>query len=412
MDLNLKRKIMRRKENIYEFYYKNIGDKIRKTRIESNLTQEDLARGICSNTYISKIENNKIAINKENLNLIMEKMDMSSSKIGIPEQMVDYLRKSFKYFFFKDLESYKKLFDYLKDYEFGVLVSVIRLGYYVLNEEFENAKTIYNDLFRYLNSLEDYGFSIFVIYGSFYNIGINDYQSARILLASVNEYLENNEKVLAMYYYSRFIVYGNLCQFSICREGLDLARLIFVKYSNCARIIEFAMYNNIFKVYENSNNNIYLNKNFLQGLTPNQKNYYLLILSETDTDSTYYLDKLDENGDYYLFGLFKKAQIYYKKKMISEYNQLKQKINVLHYQKRSKIDYYNILKLIESNQIIYLKDYLINYVLPYITRKQNLFYYQNIIMVISDILKSKKRYKDALIYYMKYFSLKKKLQFE
>ncbi len=412
MDLNLKRKIMRRKESVYEFYYKNIGDKIRKTRIESNLTQEDLAKGICSNTYISKIENNKIAINQENLNLIMEKMDVPNNKIGIPEQMVDNLRDSFEYFFLKDIESYKLLFESLKNYDFGVLVSVIRLGYYVLTEKYEKAKHIYNDLFRYLNSLENYGFSIFVIYGVFYNIGVNDFRSARVLLISITDYLENNDKVLAMYYYSRYIVYGNLYQFILGREGLDLARLIFVKYSNCTRIIELAMYTNIFKVYEDSKNDIFVHKNYLQDLTPNQKNYYLLILSEIDSDSTYYLDKLDEKGDYYLFGLFKKAQIYYKKKMIKEYNQLKQKINVLHYQKKSKIDYYNILKLIESNQIIYLKDYLTNYVLPYITKKQNLYYYQNVIIVISDILKSRKRYKDALTYHMKYFCFKNKLQFD
>jgi len=410
MDLNLQHKIIERKDSIYDFYYKNIGDKIRKTRLESNMTQEELAKGICSNTYISKIENNKISINQEHLNLLMERMGVLATKIGIPEQMIDYLEQSYLYFFLKDMEGYRSLYDVVKEFEFGVLNSVIQLGYLVLVEDYESATLIYRELFRYLNSLEEYGFAIFVIYGCFYNIGVKNYSEAKKLLESATNHLKNSEPLYAMYHYLKFIVYGNLYQFNLAREGLEIARTVFVSHGNCSRIMELNMYVNIFKIYENSSETIIIPKNHLAYLSPNQKNYYLLMLAECSTEHVKYLDELDQDADYYLCGLFKKAIDHYQKNEMEEYQTIKQEINHLHYSSNSNIDYYSMLKYMESSEQIYLKDYLANYVLPHVTKRQNLYFYQRIITYISNILKNKKRYKDALTYNLKFQDLKDKLQ--
>lgn len=50
----------------------SIGIFIKRERIRQNLSQETLANGICSNTYLSKIENNSVVANEDIITLIVE----------------------------------------------------------------------------------------------------------------------------------------------------------------------------------------------------------------------------------------------------------------------------------------------------------------------------------------------------
>ena len=109
MQVFLKSSINKRKEEMHDFYYRGFGDRIKRKRKEMKLTQESIARGICSNTYLSKIENNRIAANKDHLFFIMEKVGLPTDNIGLPEEMILVLEKSIRHFFFKDLKSYQKL---------------------------------------------------------------------------------------------------------------------------------------------------------------------------------------------------------------------------------------------------------------------------------------------------------------
>ncbi|GBF12376.1 tetratricopeptide repeat protein [Tepidibacillus sp. HK-1] len=55
-----------------------IGDKIRYYRIKKGLTQSQLAEGICSKSYLSKIENNLEVPHKEVVGFIFERLGLSS----------------------------------------------------------------------------------------------------------------------------------------------------------------------------------------------------------------------------------------------------------------------------------------------------------------------------------------------
>ena len=46
----------------------------------------------------------------------MERMGMPTDNISLPEEMIDILKKSIKYFFYKDIESYKKLYLEIEKY--------------------------------------------------------------------------------------------------------------------------------------------------------------------------------------------------------------------------------------------------------------------------------------------------------
>ncbi|XMB72728.1 helix-turn-helix transcriptional regulator [Mycoplasmatota bacterium WC30] len=401
MDINLGISLIRRREEMYNFYYRGIGDRVKKRRKQLRLTQESLAKGICSNTYISKIENNKIVINKEHLFLIMERMGLPIDHIGFPEKMLEYLEKSIRLFFYKDLESYKELYEEVSKYEYGILVFIVRLGYYILFEDFENAQTIYNDMYRYLSSLEDFGFATFLIYGCFYNVGINDFQTARIILESIKDNMHNDEMLFGLYSYLKFVVYGNLNLINYSRDALDVARNVFMSYGNTNRMNDTLVISNTFKAIEGSYKTINFEINQLSSLTKSERNYYLIILGHSSGKILEYLDYLDPKGDNYLTGLYLKANYLFNNKKFDEYKEVKKEINDLHYQHKAQLDFGNILKLEEDSDKSFLKDYLINYVLSYAVRIQNIYIMKEITNQIVDILANKKRYKDALNYYRK-----------
>ncbi|MFY3792430.1 helix-turn-helix domain-containing protein [Ureibacillus sp. MALMAid1270] len=51
-----------------------IGDVIRFKRIEQGISQEDLAAGICTNSYLSRIENNHVTPDEEIYRLLLGKL--------------------------------------------------------------------------------------------------------------------------------------------------------------------------------------------------------------------------------------------------------------------------------------------------------------------------------------------------
>ena len=80
MNAKLAAEVQRRKDQQVEFYRSAIGNKLKKRRMEMKMTQETLARGIISNTFVSKLENNVIRANRECVLKLMEKLIMKNLK--------------------------------------------------------------------------------------------------------------------------------------------------------------------------------------------------------------------------------------------------------------------------------------------------------------------------------------------
>ncbi|MCK5731592.1 MAG: helix-turn-helix transcriptional regulator [Tenericutes bacterium] len=412
MNINIKASIIKRREEMHNYYYQGFGDRIKRKRKELNLTQEVVAIGICSNTYVSKMENNKIVVNKEHLFLIMERMGMPTDNISLPEEMIDILKKSIEYFFYKDVESYEKLYLEIEKYDYGILLYVARFGYYILTNDVYNAKILYSDMYKYLNHLEDFGFTTFLIFSGFYNVMIRDYQSARMIIETIQNKIQNDEMIYALYSYLKFDVYGHLFLFNMSRDSLFIAENLFLNYKNIERMRDIFITLEIFHLYEESNNRSRNFKQNIQGLNNSDKNEYLVFLAIKADRPLEYLELLSKDGDYYLAGKFIVAKHYYRKGKIKEYKKVKKEINDLHYLQKSEIDYGNLLKLYEEDKKLYIKDYLINYVFPIVLKNQNLYLLKIVLEEISFILKEKNRYKDALAYLEKFQEIKNKLQFQ
>ncbi|MCF7924439.1 MAG: helix-turn-helix domain-containing protein [Candidatus Izimaplasma sp.] len=400
----------RRQELIYQFYYKMYGQLIRKKRKELNFTQEFLAVGICSNTYISKAENNQVAIGEEQLYMIMEKLKITTDEFLAPEDLIKCLDNAIKYFYLRDYESYEKIFYRIEKFEFQILTQVIKLGYLVLIEDFKKAKLIYEELFHYLSSLDDYGFTAFMVFSAFYNIGIRKFSEAKYMVDSIKIKALNSEYLEDLQSYLKYIVYGNIHSFVKGNDYFDIALKSFIKSYNTKRINDLLLWHNLFLMYNGENRDMPTLEETLKSVSVKEKNHYLL-MKAYNSDNPEICIKLmvEEQTEDYLFGQYLLAK-YYLNIDKDKYNEVKNNINKIHYQVKPKIDYINLLSLREKNNLMFLKDYLINYCLKDAKRNENIFMMKKITDEIVEILQEKNRYKDALTYELKLKEHIKELQ--
>ncbi|MBN2504745.1 MAG: helix-turn-helix transcriptional regulator [Bacilli bacterium] len=406
----LENDLQRRKLEMYQFYYQSIGISIKQRRLELKMTQEALAKGICSNTYISKIENNAIAVNRENLYLIMERMDMPIESIGFPEEMVDILESSFDLFVRKDFEGYERLFQNISKYQFGILIQIARFGYYVLIGDTDAARGHYNELFRYLSSLKEYGLSVFAIYACWYNIQINEYQKAKEILERIENLHHYSEDINALLFELQFVIYGHLHLFSIARSGFEIASTLFIQKKNLARIVEMIVYQNIYNIFNRSLASIDYNVDQIKYLSGKQKNQYLWMIAHAIECPESLEAAFDLKEPHYLDYLYQLALSYRSRKMDEEYRETKKKLAMLHYELHAPVDYSQILELSETGDELEYKDFLASLLLPYYYSIENIYLAGLVTEEISELLKRHSRYKDSGIYRERYQKFVEKLQ--
>nr|HPJ24151.1 helix-turn-helix transcriptional regulator [Bacillota bacterium] len=378
MDKNILNKIAKRKEEVYDFYYRNIGDMIRRERLNQNMTQEALAKGICSNTYISKMENNKLAGTNEHIYLLMERVGKEKDKILMPDKMIEQLSRALLYFYSKDIESYEKLYGELVQYEYGILIYVIRLGFYILKDDHEAAGDIYNNMYRYFNSLDDYGFYVFLIFGCFYLVSIHDYQSAKGILDSMKDRLANDQMLYALYHHLQFVIYGELHLFSMAKDGLMVARDIYLSCCNYPRLVEIMILDHKFQAYEKDTN--YVLPVMIERCEPRNQdfNIILIIAVLASKKNINILDLLEPTGETHLAGLLVQAIYFGSEGNKEEYQEVKKLISDRQASIDTPIDYLELLSLYEGDDSSMLKEYLITYVLPYVEAHQNLYFHRKV----------------------------------
>src|SRR5687768_8632342 len=64
------------------------GPLIKYFRTQMGLTQKDLAKGICSVSHLSKIENNSKDANIETISLLLDKLNIDKSEINEKEEQI------------------------------------------------------------------------------------------------------------------------------------------------------------------------------------------------------------------------------------------------------------------------------------------------------------------------------------
>lgn len=403
--------LRKRKERMYEFYYKAYGQIIKKHRLALNITQEYLAASICSNTYISKAENNQVVVGEDQLFMIMERLNVPKDEFSKPETLVRYLRNITDYFYYRDIKAYGELVDSLKDYQFHSVIELVRLGYYVLIKDYDKASKIYDELLDYLSSFDDFAFSVFLTFSSIYNLKVREYKVAKHLIDSI--YLVDLEfpNLITLIDYTKYQINGNLDIKDSPNRNYHNILTDLVETGNIEMINELMVLQATFKAYMGIPHDFRNFTEVIKNVDSQIVNEYLLIKMCISGNALSYIELIeDKECEAYIIGLYILAKNALATNEKDLYTALKNQISDLHYKTKSKIDYGNLLNLKKKNDMSFYKEYLINPCLKHAKDKQHIYLMKAVTAEIVRVLQSRSRYKDALTYQNKLKSDISKLQ--
>jgi transcriptional regulator with XRE-family HTH domain len=394
----LKKEIERRNEELHKFYEANVGEIIRRARMSKNYTQEAVAKGICSNTYISKLENNQIAVNKESLFLIMERVDVSKDIVDYPARIIANLEQALHFFIHHDVKNYQELIETLEEFDFGIIVEMIRFGYAILCEDVNQASKMYHEMYHYFTSMDDFAFSIFCLFAIDYNHLIQDYKEARFILGLLDKFIHTSSSMLAYSHYQRFINYGFMHEFATSARHYAVARAHFILDEVAYRIHHMDLNQHMFGAFESFNVQTILREQTVQLFSRNVQDHYHVTIAKYCQNPLHELSKIDDRG---MFAHEKKYLIcktHYANNQMEQYQIEKGAFLAFRNANPHTPDYYQLLCLEEKKDIPSIKELIVIEFLPHATKIQSIEQIKYFLNRLSKMCFESKRYKDAALY--------------
>jgi len=166
----------------------NIGRNIHYFRNKNGMTQTELAHGICSKSYLSKIENNVTIPNKEIIELLFKKLDLSLATINTPlglDKLYAKLKEWYEIIKSRDIkraeiakEEFSQLFNNIKNPTILIQYQLFTLRFYLLVKDFQNAYKTITEL-----KLVEQDFKKEQIYYFYYFLGLYEYLAGNLLIA-------------------------------------------------------------------------------------------------------------------------------------------------------------------------------------------------------------------------------------
>lgn len=155
-----------------------IGILTKRKRIELGLTQSDVAKSICSVSYLSKVESNKINPNPRCVELLMEKVKIPRWEIYVLENGPELLKKSLLHLYNLNADSYNELYNEVKDVKDNHTVDIIKLGYSIMNASYNDTQDIINEGIHLVNSMDKDSVNIFALYVGEYYLHVSNFEDA------------------------------------------------------------------------------------------------------------------------------------------------------------------------------------------------------------------------------------------
>ncbi|WP_026693357.1 helix-turn-helix domain-containing protein [Peribacillus kribbensis] len=399
-----------------------LGSLIKAYRIRKNITQRELASGICSTPHLSKIENNTKEVNQDTLKLLLEKLDIDLKEVHEKEEkigkLLDELHTAIIYI---QRDKAAEIYNSLEELEELILYSsyinqfsLMKLRYYTFCGDLEKAEEHKSMLLKNKKNFSQQDHYSFTYYSAILLMTENKYEEAEELFMQLLTTNFLSKDIGEFYYYMALTkslkeepgvsVHYAKKALALFSENYNFIRIIHtlmllgIHYTH-TRIFKEAIdcYEHllrsleIFKDQENLRPQIYHNMAYLyRKLEDNGEalKYYKLSLELQDPASPYYLTSLYGYADLlYIenmedsFPAFKKLKTLAKKSGIKKYQHLAE---------------YHLLLFKNEDEAFH---YLENHLLPML-EKDNLqkVHGEELYSVLEKHYKSKGMYKEAITY--------------
>ena len=163
--INVKGSLKKRKKE--HKWDKNVGSYLKRRRLDLKRKQDWVAKGICSVSYLSKIENNKAEENPTIVREIMEKLEVEPKIIDLNIANKKYLEEAITAFYFRNSMELRRIYTKVKDVGQNLTIDLIKLMYYVANHD-EGANPLILALEQVIPSMDDLDLQVFLVLAGFF----------------------------------------------------------------------------------------------------------------------------------------------------------------------------------------------------------------------------------------------------
>lgn len=278
---------------------------IRKLRIEKHLTIADLSKDICSISYLSKLENGLIETNHQTMALLFDRLGVDYNSFKIDNEKLD-LHKTIYFYMNEDEKNLSSLFEIAKNNELNIDSSLIKVFYYLLKREFNNALDEITAIEPIKETLNHNESTIYLFLLAEYHHLISDYNSCYDYLKLL-ELIDISDTYLNLLIIELRIKTGlNLSNLVLLTESLNEFDNKNISIFPRKRRIEIDLISLYMKVYEYPNQVLNtLNEYEIHALTEEEKiifYYYKTIIKTKLVDIKYLYDDLMKHRDYFKYG--------------------------------------------------------------------------------------------------------------
>ena len=387
--------------------YTEIGAFIKKRRKDLNLTQDIISNGICSVSYLSKIENGQIVPNDFFVREIMTKLEIEEDFLSKNLEDKTYLEKMIRSYFFLDESQLEEMFEEIKDINDNLTINLCKFGYFV--SKYDKFKSEYiislENLVMNMSNLE---LKVYLYLSTLYFISNDDYKTALELLLMSYDIPVKNEFLDGMINEYTFYVKQRLLKKNSSLTHFDEAQRIYTKYMNTNRLMNLVL--NKVKVVSSENPNYGLkllktikvtllkgfNKDFYHYLKASilfQLDAYndcVINLSNIKEDSVLFISKL--------VLLYEVCLLEEDQDMLDEIRLIVEELKLSKKDLSRKVRFNYLTQKDEENRKMYLRDIAI----PFSIKTSDFDELKLYIEDIMDICIKNSRYKEATTYYKKY----------
>lgn len=204
-------------------------------RKKLHMTLKELTDGICSISYVSKIENNKLVPDMHIMKMLCEKVNIDYDDLISNDQTLD-LEKCIKCYFYHQYEEIEEAYHNLHDKYFFARNSLLKLIYYLTVRKFEEALKEIKGLEEVKNTLSTYELLLLMICNIEYNILTYQFKAARRYIKVIQN-VEIDDQILKNFYLQqKFIVAINLRDYHKIHEYYKQIKLVDFPFKNLFNI--------------------------------------------------------------------------------------------------------------------------------------------------------------------------------
>lgn len=386
--------------------YNDIGAYLKKKRKELNVTQDIISNGICSISYLSKIENNQIIPKEFYVRELMDKLDVEENQYEKNLNEKYYLSQLVRGFFYLDDALVTEVYENIRNIEHNLTFNLCKLAY--------NVYFSYDDNNQYVMMLEnlvanmtDHELKLYLLFASLYYISIEKFKTALEVLNLGIKIGISSELLSALYSEYTFLVNQRLQNKNSSLEEYEHAQLIYARYHNVKRGMNLSLWRSYYLVFENPSKSLSIIKKIKKSfLDDESKEFYYMIKAmilfekRKYQESVLNLNNIGQDSVFY----YQKTILLYEICLIDKDTEMVEKVKRIledykpnKFQLRYKVYYHYLLNTRQED----LKEYLRDIAIPFSIKIDDYYGLEKYTNKMIEICSKNSRYKEALQYYNK-----------